>query len=249
MTLEDQMLDDIRAGKQVDIERALLIVSGCKTEEGIAKYKAKLDYLDAEFRKYNRRPLFKNNFNEEIAYIEETDPEAVASNLHEFLWNRRGKGYDEIETYDFAKGLNAQLGDARGYCAFHSACCLALGLRNGLEMQVLNMPWHVAVRVIDNGRKIDIETTEKNGFNWQDYTNIRGRPPKAIIADMLYNRGNAKARMGETRSAIRDYKKALKIIPEHTNARFAMDLSKQMLGRINSAVADFVRYGLLRRMG
>jgi len=249
MTLEDQMLDDIRAGKQVDIERALLIVSGCKTEEGIAKYKAKLDELDAGFRQYNRSPIFKNESNEYIAYIEERNPETVARNLHEFLWKRRGKKYEEIDNYDFAKGLDAQLADREGYCAFHSALCIVLGLRNGLEMQALSMPGHVAVRVMDNGRQIDIETTEMDGFDWQGYPRAKGRPAIAIVADMLYNRGNAKARLGETRSAIRDYKKALKIIPEHTNARFAMDLSKQMLGRINSAVADFVRYGLLRRMG
>ena len=46
MTLEDRLLDDIRAGKQVDIERALLIVSGCDTEEKIAEYKTKISLLE-----------------------------------------------------------------------------------------------------------------------------------------------------------------------------------------------------------
>jgi hypothetical protein len=47
--LESTLIADMAGGKQVELERALLIVSGADTEEQIAGYKRKLDSIMAGF--------------------------------------------------------------------------------------------------------------------------------------------------------------------------------------------------------
>ena len=61
MTLEDRLFEDIRAGKEVEIERALLIVTGCGTEKKIAEYQDKIQRLSDRFDAYKKTNNISNN--------------------------------------------------------------------------------------------------------------------------------------------------------------------------------------------
>lgn len=229
MTLEEQLLEDVRNGREVELERALLIVSGCDTEEKVSEYKAKLNELE---KRYTRQ------------YPTAGSVEEIARNIDAFLWNRPGERYDESNDYDFAKALDAQLSDegTEGSCAVLSAVCLTLDLRRGLEMQVLQMPEHVAVRVLDNNRQIDIETIYTAGFNRPNYSNIRGLQPIAIVASLLNNRGTTKYMLCDYEGAIRDFSMAIKINHRHADAFYNMAIAKEKLGNIAGAKEDIAMY-------
>tara|TARA_Y100000310_G_C20226794_1_gene598334 strand:+ start:160 stop:630 length:471 start_codon:yes stop_codon:yes gene_type:complete len=49
MSLEVELLDNLRQGNEVNLERALLIVSGCQTEEEIAAYQQKIGWIQQRF--------------------------------------------------------------------------------------------------------------------------------------------------------------------------------------------------------
>ena len=49
-TLEDRLMEDIKEGKEVDAERAILIFSGVHDEEKIAEYKGKLEQIAKEWK-------------------------------------------------------------------------------------------------------------------------------------------------------------------------------------------------------
>ena len=51
-SLEDRLIEDLEKGEEVELERALLIISGFETEEQIKGYKQKLDWLQEGFQRY-----------------------------------------------------------------------------------------------------------------------------------------------------------------------------------------------------
>jgi len=224
MTLEDRLLDDIRAGKQVDIERALLIVSGCDTEEKIAEYKTKISLLE-------RR-------------LDECAPTAgnarqIITSIHNLFWQGEGP-YLKARKFEVPDAIDAKLaGKPVGNCTILSASYASLGLRKGLDVHALIMPGHVALRVMDNGMPIDIETTGRYGIGGDEHRGVEGLPPLAIVASLLINRGHAKYHLGDLKGAITDYSKALKISPKDASALYNRGVAKYDMGNPKGAITDY----------
>lgn len=203
MTLEDALFKDIRNGREVDIERALLIASGCETEEKIAEYKAKIDELDRNFKSY----ASSRNIHAEIER---------ARALHEFLWDGNPYRYKSIYNggnFLLTDVINAQIINNMpvGNCVGLSLLYASLGLRQELDIQALQMPGHVALRVIYRGRAIDIEPKNSEGFGWRRYSHIKGLPPITLLASLLNNRIHIKRQMEDYDGEREDYGKMQEI--------------------------------------
>ncbi|MDI6737566.1 MAG: tetratricopeptide repeat protein [Nanoarchaeota archaeon] len=226
MTLEDQLMDDVRAGRDIDVERALLIASGCDTEEKVSEYMAKLDELEKRLDKY--APNWGN-------------AEQTITNIHNLFW-QRGHPYLEARAFEIGDAIDAkQAEEPVGNCAILSALYASLALRKGLEVQALVMPEHIALRVMNGDKPIDIETTKRGGFAWFGYSGIEGLAPIALISCMLNNRGNAKADQWRLEEAIEDYTKALEINPKHAGALNNRGVVRYKQGRLEEAIEDYTK--------
>ena len=147
MTLEDKLMDDVRNGKQIDIERALLIASGCETEEKVYEYKTKLNEIEKQFHGY----ASARNVQGEVE---------TAKALHEFLW--LGKIEEDYvrecsNLVDMIEVIMHSQTMGEGDCVGLSSLLGALGARQGLEFTVLYNTIHVLSRLRVGEKVIDIE--------------------------------------------------------------------------------------------
>lgn len=221
MTIEDQLMDDVRNRRQVDLERALLIASGCETEEKVAEYKAKIGEIEKRLDAGAVNPL------------------QIITNIHNLFWEM-GDPCREMRTFELPDAIDAKLAEEPvGTCAILSALYVSLGLRRGLDIRGMVMPGHVALRVIDNGMPIDIDTRERFGIGWNGYSGIEGMPPPAIVASLLNNRGIAKYRLRDLKGAITDYSKALVINPKDVDALNNRGVAKYRMGNPEGAIEDY----------
>ncbi|MFA5887983.1 MAG: hypothetical protein WC852_04710 [Candidatus Nanoarchaeia archaeon] len=183
MTLEDTLLEDIRAGKQVDVERALLIASGCDTEEKIAEYKAKLDELD---RRYHE---FIDKY--ELSHL---NIELKAEGLHLHLWMKGGQRF-ETKRYHLTDNIDGQLAyDGRnpvGNCTGLTSLYTVLGLRNNLPLGVYIFPEHVSSALILPEKTINIESTGINGFGREPEKSARQAGLNSLLSGVFDNRSGA----------------------------------------------------------
>ena len=155
MTLEDKLMDDVRNGKQIDIERALLIASGCETEEKVYEYKTKLNEIEKQFHGY----ASARNVQGEVE---------TAKALHEFLW--LGKIEEDYvrecsNLVDMIEVIMHSQTMGEGDCVGLSSLLGALGARQGLEFTVLYNTIHVLSRLRVGEKVIDIETISPIGFD------------------------------------------------------------------------------------
>ncbi|MDI6737565.1 MAG: hypothetical protein QME12_03545 [Nanoarchaeota archaeon] len=177
MTLEDQLMDDVRAGRDIDVERASLIASGCDTEEKIAEYKAKLDELDRKFKTFN--------------FFREHDKEWTAYSLNKFIWSKKGRKYakGKFRLNDVIDALltgENEIGNCLGLTCLYTV----IGLRNGLELTIVSQPRHVySCATIGNGF-VDIENTWDEGHGKPLEPNGHEADAKALISTLFRSRGN-----------------------------------------------------------
>lgn len=61
------------------------------------------------------------------------------------------------------------------------------------------------------------------------------------LADVYYNRGNAKEHLGDTKGAIEDYDMAIRLNPEHAYAYNNRGIAKEALGQHEAAEVDFAK--------
>lgn len=225
MTLEDQLFEDIREGREVDIEKAALIVGGCDREDKVSEYKGKIDLLERRLDEYAPAGSARR----------------IITNIHNLFWEN-GDPYTEARNFELADAIDAKQAEKPiGVCAILSALYASLALRKGLEVQALVMPEHVALRVLNGTRPIDIETTERYGVGRNEYSGIEGLPSLVIIASLLYNRGIAKYYMGNLKGAIEDYEKALEINPRHAGALNNRGIVKEEMGNPKGAIEDYTK--------
>lgn len=207
MTLEDQLMDDILSGKKVDVERGLLILSGCNTEDSIDGYRAKLDELCRQFKYYEMYRQAESRFGAEIT------PESTARYLHDFIWRGNPYRYRSVQNggiFLLAHTINAHLGrmkDAGINCVGDSSFYGTMGIRQGLDVRVIKILQHVAIRIMDNGRPIDVETTCPAGFDTKKYVGAEDVGPLGLLASTLDNRGWKKLQMQDNYGCQQDLRK------------------------------------------
>lgn len=186
MTLEAQLVDDILSGRDIDIERGILIASGCG-EKQIAEYKAKLEQLQEQFKEY-------------ISGKDTAGLVERAKAIHEFVWDGicytpRGRILLYPEALD-ARIYKQPIGE--NDCAGASPLCAMLGLKNGITFRVLLRPEHVMLR-LKAERTVDINCISPSGFDINSSRCYSGLKEYGLIALMSAAFNNRGCRYGNCR--------------------------------------------------
>lgn len=199
MTLEEQLFEDIRAGRQIEIERSLLVMSGCDTEEKIAEYQDKIQRLSDRFDAYKKTNNVSNN--------------AISTGkaLLDFIWQKEGSQYKD-EMNNLADCVDAQLKQNKriGNCSGLSFLYAAIGLRQGLKLKVLYNPEHVLLRQECDDETRDIETTHQKGYGVAMHDDKRYRRMMegnmlALVAVAYLNRATAKRTKWDLKGSDKDF--------------------------------------------
>ncbi|MFH1066062.1 MAG: hypothetical protein V1734_06150 [Nanoarchaeota archaeon] len=231
MTIEDTLMDDVRAGRQVDIERALLIGSGCDTEEKVAEYKAKIAELERQFHAY--AGATRND--EETAIL-----------LHEFLWHEMPKRYNG--NVNLTEVIDAQMSGAEGVgnCVGLSSIYAALGIRNCLNLNVLYNSKHVMLRLKTGRQDIDIECTSCYGYGFgEEYRKrayqfgFKEDTLFRLVAETYAHRGMAKVDAKKIWEAIDIYSRAIELTPDDKRLYVLRAEAKGLLGMDRDAIIDY----------
>lgn len=232
MRLEDKLMEKVKAGKEIDIERALLIFSGLNTEKEIAEYKLKLGEIDAGFQ------IFL-----EVNDINQNKPVEVAKALHKYLWKGKKERYNG--NYFLTEVIEAQRSikdQPVGSCVGLTALYTVLGLRHGLDLSVIVDPRHVLSRLKPKGlfsRKKNIENNSRRGFdgkiekNFKEYHHL----PSLAIATLI-NRADSLHKSKNFFGALENLITALDFNIEHSDLYSRMGSLKGAWGYHEDAIKD-----------
>ncbi len=235
--LERKLIDDIKAGKEVDLERALLIASGLKTEDEVAEYVGKIDTLQEQFW-------------DEIA-PKRPDPFDLSVMLFDFLW--RGKEERYCLNYLLTNAIDAQLSEDEnqgvGSCLGLTTLYSVLGLREGLDLSILAsgsnalsfLRNHVLSLLRVDGVSYAIENAGYCEFEFlsKKYAHFKEQPVNSLIRIFFFSNGVTKAELGDFEAAIDYYNKTIEIDPNSSDAYNNRGIAKERLGDLDGALEDY----------
>ena len=237
MNLEHKIVEELKTG-QCSVERALLIVSGWKSEEEVAAYQGKLDLMQEYVERYN-------------SAFENITPVKIAIALFAYLRGYKRDRYNG--DFLLAKVIDNQLDGNKatvGNCLGLTSLYSVLGVRLGLDLAILEgkrfsdkSESHVLNVLIADDREIAVENTSPYGFNKKlDEFQSKNYVRKGLI-DLVggaYNsRGVAKASLSDFEGAISDYNQALEINPNSARAYNNRGNAKEKLRDIKGAISDY----------
>jgi tetratricopeptide (TPR) repeat protein len=243
--LESMLIADMAGGKQVELERALLIVSGADTEEQIAGYKQKLDSIEENFREYTSRLVAPWSIGKSAPL--------TAKELHRFLWITKPNRYNH--DFQLTDVIDSQLDEnpskSVGNCVGLTSLYTVLGQRLGLDLSVLSFPKHVLSILNDKGRKYPIENTRSKGFfssieNYISFREFNGGcisparelPSEFLVAVLLNSRGITKKNRRDYAGAISDYDKAIELNPDYTRSYCNRGFAYGFLDKYTESLSD-----------
>jgi tetratricopeptide (TPR) repeat protein len=214
--LEDEFIQNTKAGKTVSLERGLLIISGLKTEVEVNEYIGKLDQIHHGFmeRVESKSPLSLSTLRKYMAG-------SRAKLLFEYLWNTKPKRCNSnfLLTDVIDAQLNSDINQKVGSCVGLTSLYTVLGIRENLSLTILASDGHILNRLRVDGNIYNIDNTDPLGFgcdlnddNFFEYPNID------LLASVLNSRGIAQERLNNLERAEADYSAAIKINPEYANA-------------------------------
>jgi hypothetical protein len=239
MDLEEQLIQDIRAGETVSLERGLLIISGLNTEAEIETYIQKLDqiYNGLIERLASKSPLSPESTRKYLT-------RSMAKWLFEYLWNTKPRRCNSnyLLTDVIDAQLNPDIHQKVGSCVGLTSLYTVLGLREGLELTILVSDSHVVNR-LRVGDTIDIiDNTDPQGFGCSiKEEEFLEYPPVKLMANVLNSRGMEKERAENLSEAKEDYEKAIEINPDYANAYNNRGNVKSKQGDYFGAVKDYNR--------
>jgi tetratricopeptide (TPR) repeat protein len=212
---EETILRDIRAGVPVSLERALLILSGLKTDKAIRSYQHKIDTIfDLFLRK-----------NDNTIHSEQSRPppylhRSIAKSIFNYLWSSKPKRFGEhfLLTDVIDAQLNSDVNCLVGTCVGLTSLYSVLGLRAGLYLYVLVDLNHLLSRLRVGQQAIDIDHTDPQGFDCRNCEEFREFPLLTLTANVLNSRGLMNEKNGDLVTAKADYHKALLINPDYASA-------------------------------
>ena len=233
--LEDKLIEDLKSGKDVSLERALLIVSGCRTEEEIAGYVEKLNQIQQEFREHYQ-------INEKAK-----DPVAhKAKMLFDYLWETKP---DRSNTNSLLTDvIDAQLSEYKhekiGDCVGLTSLYTVMGLREELNLSILVSDKHTLNRLRTDYDIYDIDNRHPLGFDFHsgfDYQleNFKERFVMDIVPLVLNNRGLIRHKLGDFKAALNDYNKAIELYPYYSFIYNNRGNAKRKLRKKKSALVDY----------
>jgi tetratricopeptide (TPR) repeat protein len=233
---EETMLRDIREGKPVSLERALLVLSGLKTEAEIRSYQHKISDVFGRFLskcgnkslpEQSRPPLYLHR--------------SIAKCLFEYLWNSKPKRFGEsfllTEVIDaqLDSNVNRLVGTCVGLTSLHSV----LGLRAGLNLSLLVALDHLLSRLRVGQQTIDMDHTDPQGFACRNGDGFREFPLWTLTANVLNSRGLWNEKNGQFAAARADYQKAILANPDYANAYNNRGNMRFWEEEFEGAIADY----------
>ena len=216
MDLEEKLIQDVKEGKDVSLERSLLIVSGLKTEEEIRTYTQKLDQIYNGFleKLTSKSPV-------SLATLREYLVASLAQSLFEYLWNtkpRRCNG-NFLLTDVIDAQLDPDVNRKVGSCVGLTALFTTLGLRESLNLTILVSDSHIINRLRVDETIYNVDNTDPLGFDYDlEEKDFLEYPYIMLLANVLNSRGMAQERLENFEQAKADYNKAIEINPEYANA-------------------------------
>lgn len=212
---EEKILDSIKSGKPVSLERALLVLSGLKTDAEFRSYQLKIDEIYGRFLKRcdNKSPSDQSR---PPSYWHRP----IAKRLFEYLWNSKPKRYGEfyLLTHVVDAQLNPSVHQSVGTCVGLTSLYSILGLRSGLNLSLLGALDHLLTRLRVGHQIIDIDHTDPQGFEGRNWKGFREFPLLTLTANVLNSRGLSNEKAGNFAAAKADYQKAIFVNPEYANA-------------------------------
>lgn len=219
--VEAELFADVAAGKLTkwSFAEMALIASGVTEADRRQQYRKQLDALETEARR---------------ALAEATTDRAMADQLLRFLHGRAmAKGYESKQTL-----LSAVLDAGRYNCVSSAVLYNVLGRRLGLDVRAVEIPatsmsGHVFSVLRAGGAVIDVETTNKLGFNPQgkrerpdgegydpkkDRGNRREIGDRELAAVIYYNRGVDLSKAKDYHAAVVMYLRALALDATNSSA-------------------------------
>jgi tetratricopeptide (TPR) repeat protein len=212
---EETILRDIKDGAPVSLERALLVLSGLKTDAEIISYQEKIDGIFGRFaNKCDRKNLADQP--KPPSYLHRT----IAQCLFEYLWNSKPKRFGECfllsDVVDAQ--LNPDVHGVVGTCIGLTSLYSVLGLRAGLDLTLLVASDHLLNRLRVGQQAIDMDHTDPQGFDCHKCKDYPEFSLLSLTANVLNSRGLSNERNGQMAAAKTDYEKAILINPEYANA-------------------------------
>jgi tetratricopeptide (TPR) repeat protein len=240
MISEEKLIQGIKGGDSVSLERGLLIISGLRTEAEIEMYSRKLDQIYNGFieRLTAKSPLSLSSTRK---YMMTT----MAKWLFEHLWNTKPRRCnsnfllaDVIDAH-LSPDVNQKVGSCVGLTSLYTV----LGLREELNLTILVSDSHIINRLrIDSADFCDIDNTDPLGFDCSiKEEEFHEYPPIKLVANVLNSRGMAWARADNLEKAREDYEKAIEVNPDYANAYNNRGNIKSKQKDYAGAMADYDR--------
>ena len=240
MHLEEKVVQEIKAGNSVSLERTLLIISGLQTAGEIETYSQKLDQLYNGFieRLTTKSPLSLSSTRKHMK-------RTMAKWLFEHLWNTKPRrcNTNYLLTDVIDAQLNPDIDQKVGSCVGLTSLYTVLGLREGLNLTILVSDSHILNRLrIDSTDCCDIDNTDPLGFDCSiKEEEFMEYPPIKLAANVLNSRGMAWERADNLEKAREDYEKAIAVNPDYVNAYNNRGNIKSKQKDYDGAMADYNR--------
>ena len=236
---EERLIEEIRAGEDVSLERSLLVISGLTAEQEISGYRRKLDTIHEEYLKNvaSRYPISAPPRREYTVFLR-------ARALFEYLWNAKPRRCDGnvLLTDVIDAHLSADPRQHVGSCVGLTSLYTVLGLREGLRLTVLTNGSHVLNRLTSDERTCNVENTDPLGFDCAiPDTSFVEYPAVMIVAHVLNGRGLAREKAKNFAAAEKDYSKAIHLNPAYATAHNNRGTIRFLRQDYALALADYDR--------
>lgn len=233
---EETVLCDLKNATPASLEKSLLVLSGLKTEQEIRSYQYKIEEILHRF--LNKHDYWSHSH-------QSTPPSylhlSIAKGLFEYLWTSKPKRFGEY--FLLTNVIDAQLSPdvhrVVGTCVGLTSLFSVLGLRMSLNLSLLVDLDHLLSRLRVGRQSIDIDHTDPQGFDCQDYKSFREFPLLTLIANVLNSRGLRHESRGNFVAAKADYQQAILVNPEYANAFNNRGNMRLWDGDIAGAIADY----------
>jgi len=239
MDIEEKLIQDIKAGNSVSLERGLLIISGLKTEGGIRAYTQKLDQIYNGFieKLTSKSPV-------SLATLREYMAASLAKSLFEYLWNTKPRRCDGnfLLTDVIEAQLDPDVHRKVGSCVGLTALFTVLALRESLNLTILVSDSHIVNRLRVDDTIYNVDNTDPLGFDYDlEGKDFLEYPSLMLLANVLNSRGMAQERRENFEQAKADYNKAIEINPEYANAYNNRGNIKSIEADYKGAIKDYNR--------
>ena len=237
--LEKKLVQDIKARRDVPLERALLIISGLETDQELDEYTHKLGQIHNGFIE-----KLKANSSISLATLRNHMGGTRAKLLFEYLWNTKPKRCNSnfLLTDVIDAQLNPDINQKVGSCIGLTALYTVLGIRESLNLTLLVSDSHILNRLRVDDIIYDIDNTDPLGFDCD--MNLMGfveYPIITILANVLNSRGIENERLDNLNQAAEDYKAAIEINPNYANAYNNLGNTKLSYENYSDAIRNYGR--------